>query len=373
MRGSWLGRAICGGALALVMVLSACEAAPESLHFAVIGDMGTGGPGQKRVARAIAGRAQEAPLDFMLSVGDNFYPAGVLGADDPQWQTAWEAVYDDPVFDIPVRVVLGNHDHYGFPMAQLDYARSNDRWTMPALFYSWSERLADGARVDFFAIDTEPIRTGLDGRRDGRSTPQREARVRRALAWNEVDLDEALVRYIAERIHENDDVTVARIVHLARRTERTIDRRLIRDAIDAGVEEDYEAQLEWLDRALSRSDATWKIVVGHHPLWGHHPERGHQVTMIERVEPILVRHGVDVYVAGHDHHTDLMKPVGGVHYITSGGGAGGDHPSPVLKTDESYYVQSGGGFTLYHVSPRELEVQVVDLEGRTRFTLILEK
>ena len=44
-----------------------------------------------------------------------------------------------------------------------------------------------------------------------------------------------------------------------------------------------------------------------------------------------------------------------------------------LETDESYYVQSEGGFTLYGVTPDKLRIEVVDLHGRTRFTLVLHK
>jgi 3',5'-cyclic AMP phosphodiesterase CpdA len=362
------GRALATAALVLA---GACGGAPDSLHFAVVGDMGTGGPGQQTLADVIAARAEESPFDFMLTVGDNFYPAGVFGLDDPMWRDAWKNVYDAPSLDVPVYPILGNHDHAGFPYVQLGYGDRDGRWTMPDLFYSWTEQLSDGTEVAFFALDTEPIRAGLDGRRANETVPIREARVRRSLAWNDVELDEDLVRYIAERVHVNDEVTVLRIVEFSRRSGRSIDRALISEAIDAGVEEDYPAQLEWLDEALADSDARWKIVYGHHPLYGHDLRRGHQLSMIERVEPILVRHGVDLYVAGHDHHTDVMKPVDGVHYVTSGGGAGDDHPTPVRRTDESYYVQSGGGFTLYTVSPDRLDIEVVDLEGRTRYTLSL--
>jgi hypothetical protein len=114
-------------------------------------------------------------------------------------------------------------------------------------------------------------------------------------------------------------------------------------------------------------------VYGHHPLFGHQPERGHQWAMIERVEPILVRHGVDLYLAGHDHLTDLMRPVKGVHYVTSGGGAGDDHPYPIDETDESYYIGTDGGFTLLRVTPDRIEVEAVDIDGVTRHTLIFAK
>jgi hypothetical protein len=36
------------------------------------------------------------------------------------------------------------------------------------------------------------------------------------------------------------------------------------------------------------------------------------------VEPILVRHGVDVVFAGHEHFYERIHPQQGIHYFTSG-------------------------------------------------------
>ena len=95
--------------------------------------------------------------------------------------------------------------------------------------------------------------------------------------------------------------------------------------------------------------------------------------MIERLEPILVQGGADVYLAGHDHVLDMMKPIRGVHHITSGGGSGDDAPYEVEKTDESYFVATDGGLTLLRVTRDELTVEFVDIDGATRHTQILSK
>jgi 3',5'-cyclic AMP phosphodiesterase CpdA len=360
-------------ALAALLAVAACADAPEELSFVAIGDMGTGGPGQKRIAASIAERARAEPIDFVLTLGDNFYPAGVLSVDDPQWTSTIEDVYADHGLRVPFHATLGNHDHQGFPLEQVAYSAVSDRWSMPAPYYLHTRVLADGTEVAFFALDTDGIRGGMDGRRDPASAAALARVVRRELARLDASASDDVVRHIADLIHPGDDFTVSRIAHLARRTGRPIDERLVAEAIAASVPEDYEAQLAWLDRALSASDARWKIVYGHHPLFGHQPERGHQWAMIERVEPILVRHGVDLYLAGHDHLTDLMRPVKGVHYVTSGGGAGDDHPYPIDETDESYYIGTDGGFTLLRVTPDRIEVEAVDIDGVTRHTLIFAK
>ena len=53
-------------------------------RFIAMGDWGTGRPGQHKVAAAMAERAKKDKVDFLLTVGDNFYEDGVTSADDPQ-------------------------------------------------------------------------------------------------------------------------------------------------------------------------------------------------------------------------------------------------------------------------------------------------
>ena len=359
--------------LGLLTCLGGCADRPEFVRFVAIGDMGTAGPGQRKVAAAIASRARDEPVQFLLTLGDNFYPAGVISPDDPQWVSTIEGVYSDPALQVPMYPTLGNHDHQGLPIEEIRYSERSDTWSMPASYYSFSRFLADGTEVAFFALDTEGIRTGLTGRRDAASLGRRLQTVRVDLERRRTSLSDDLVRFIAERLHENDNFMVSRIVNLARRTGRDIDEGLVREAIAGSVPEDYRAQLEWLDQELAESTARWKIVYGHYPLYGHHPTRGHLRAMIDRVEPLLVRHGVDLYIAGHDHLLDMMKPISGVHYVTSGGGGGDDNPYPIDRTDESYYIATGGGFTLFRVTNEQIEVELVDIDGVTRHTHIFAK
>lgn len=131
----------------------------------VLGDMGTGLPGQHEVARRMAARAERVGLDFLLTVGDNFYPDGVVSPDDPQWATKFEEVYAFPSLAVPVFPTLGNHDHRGDVDAQVSYSSRNPRWHMPARWYMVPRTLADGTRLEFFAIDTEALRKGDENSR----------------------------------------------------------------------------------------------------------------------------------------------------------------------------------------------------------------
>jgi 3',5'-cyclic AMP phosphodiesterase CpdA len=78
-------------------------------------------------------------------------------------------------------------------------------------------------------------------------------------------------------------------------------------------------QREWLDDTLAASVNQWKIVLLHHPLYssGHH---GSTPGAQEALEPILRRHHVDLVLAGHDHHYERTRPIGGTTYVVSGGG-----------------------------------------------------
>ena len=82
---------------------------------------------------------------------------------------------------------------------------------------------------------------------------------------------------------------------------------------------DSSAQLEWLDDSLASSTSQWKIVALHHPL---HSSGRHGSTpgADEVLEPILVRHAVDLVLAGHDHHYERTVPLQGVTHVVSGGG-----------------------------------------------------
>jgi acid phosphatase len=79
-------------------------------------------------------------------------------------------------------------------------------------------------------------------------------------------------------------------------------------------------QLEWLKDELSKSNATWKIVYYHHPMYSS--EGSHRVDHRFRnaAEQILIDGGVKLTLAGHNHFYSRMKPIGGITHITSGGG-----------------------------------------------------
>lgn len=63
---------------------------------------------------------------------------------------------------------------------------------------------------------------------------------------------------------------------------------------------DYAAQAQWLDVKLAASDALWRIVSQHHPIYSSGRERDNP-RLREALLPVLKKHKVDLMLQGHDH------------------------------------------------------------------------
>lgn len=246
------------------------------LRIVVLGDFGRGGDGQRDVAAAIAKVHAERPLNFGITVGDNFYEHGVTSVTDKKWQSRWEEPYAS--LGIPFYPTLGNHDYYGNVQAQLDYVSASKTWRFPARQYLLSSGL-----VDLIAIDT----------------------------------------------------------------------------MDPSPE-----QSEWLDQQIAKSRAKWLIVYGHHPIYsaGHH---GDNKEMEATLLPLL-RGRVPLYVAGHDHDLQYLKPIDGTHLVISGGGGA---KLRQLKPDpRAIFARTVYGFTTLEVSPERILVEMYDSKANRIFT-----
>jgi len=64
--------------------------------------------------------------------------------------------------------------------------------------------------------------------------------------------------------------------------------------------EDMSVQARWLDEQLERSDARWRVVSMHHPVYSSGRDRDnprHREVLL----PVLLKHNVDLVLQGHDH------------------------------------------------------------------------
>lgn len=134
-------------------------ASQETVRFVAIGDQGKGNERQRQVGEAIGiVCAERGGCDFAVTAGDNFYPSGVASVDDPQWQSAFEVPYG--ALGFPFFPALGNHDYgadgggweFWRARAQLDYAKKNPQWKIPARHYAFG-----AGPVDLFVLDTTEL------------------------------------------------------------------------------------------------------------------------------------------------------------------------------------------------------------------------
>jgi len=79
-------------------------------------------------------------------------------------------------------------------------------------------------------------------------------------------------------------------------------------------------QLDWLGRALDEAQEPWKIAYFHHPIYSNGKRHGSNVELRVRLEPLFVRHGVQVVFSGHDHFYERLKPQKGITYFVAGAG-----------------------------------------------------
>jgi diadenosine tetraphosphatase ApaH/serine/threonine PP2A family protein phosphatase len=84
--------------------------------------------------------------------------------------------------------------------------------------------------------------------------------------------------------------------------------------------------LKWMDAELAKAPAgAWKVVCAHHPLLGN-SKHGDDKRLIEQWGPLLKKHAVDFYVAGHDHVLEHLEVKDwNTTFLVSGGGGAGLH------------------------------------------------
>lgn len=80
------------------------------------------------------------------------------------------------------------------------------------------------------------------------------------------------------------------------------------------------SQLTWLDAALRRSTAVWKVGVLHHPPFSSGKRHGSDTSIRADVHPLFKRHGVHVVFSGHDHIYQRVTLQDDIQYFVSGAG-----------------------------------------------------
>jgi hypothetical protein len=124
-----------------------------------------------------------------------------------------------------------------------------------------------------------------------------------------------------------------------------------------------ETQLQWLDRELGRSSARWKIVYGHHPIYSHGAHGG--TPQLQQSLLPLLKNRVHVYLVGHEHTAQHLKPEGGVHFLIAA--AAGQTARPAKSGPLTLFTDSFYGFTSMEIDAERIKVTFVDTEGNLRY------
>jgi hypothetical protein len=82
-----------------------------------------------------------------------------------------------------------------------------------------------------------------------------------------------------------------------------------------------KTQLDWLEKELTASGSDWKIAFFHHPIYSSGGRHGSDLTLREQLEPLFIKHGLNVVVAGHEHFYERLKPQKGIAYFIVGSSA----------------------------------------------------
>ena len=272
----------------------------DHFTFLIASDLGRNGYyDQRPVAEMMGAVADITGPEFVAALGDTHHFMGVQSTRDPLWQTNFEWIYKHPELMILWHPVMGNHEYRGSTQAVLDYTAVSRRWDMPDRYYSMTEPVSDDDEALLLFIDTTPL------------------------------IDK----------YRNDPV-----VHR-----------------DAGMQS-MEQQLAWIDTTLASSDAEWKVVMGHHPVYaGTTKDISERSDLQQRLQPLLDAHDVDVSVCGHIHNFQHIRVPGSeVDYIVN---TSASQTREVVPFEGTLFASPDPGFTLCTITETDLIITFVNDEG----------
>jgi 3',5'-cyclic AMP phosphodiesterase CpdA len=125
-------------------------------------------------------------------------------------------------------------------------------------------------------------------------------------------------------------------------------------------------QLDWLEGKLKGDTADWKVAFFHHPPYSSGGKHGSSSGLREVVEPLFVKYGVNVVLAGHEHFYERVKPQKGIYYFISGAGGKlrkGDVQKGSSLTAKAF--DTDLSFMLVEVVKDEMHFQVISRTGQT--------
>jgi 3',5'-cyclic AMP phosphodiesterase CpdA len=123
-------------------------------------------------------------------------------------------------------------------------------------------------------------------------------------------------------------------------------------------------QLQWLEKELAASGSDWKIMYFHHPIYSSGGSHGSDTALREVIEPLFLKYGVDVVMAGHEHFYERLKPQKGIHYFISGG-AGKLRKGDVGGQFTEKAFDTGFHFMILEIDGDQMHFQTISDQNKT--------
>lgn len=304
--------------LFLALLLIGCRATAQvadysvfedKFNFYLANDLGRNGYyDQKPIAELMGVMAEEVGPEFVVAAGDVHHYEGVRSVNDPLWMTNFELIYAHPELMIDWFPILGNHEYRGNTQAVIDYTQVSRRWTMPARYYTRAFE-DDGITLRIVCVDTPPM------------------------------MDK----------YRNDSLTYPDARH-----------------------QDLSCQLAWIDSVLTAAREDWVIVIGHHPIYAETPkDDSERRDMQTRLDPILRKHHVDMYLCGHIHNFQhIRRPESDIDYIVN---SSASLSRKVKPTEGTVFCNPEPGFSIVSADKRELTLRMIDKKGNVLHTVRRKK
>mmetsp|Transcript_67589 Transcript_67589/g.200989 ORF Transcript_67589/g.200989 Transcript_67589/m.200989 type:complete len:619 (-) Transcript_67589:131-1987(-) len=297
---------------------------------------------QLLVANALKARAAEKDPQFLLNVGDNFYWGGIektCGTPmdeisftaNHQFNQIFEGVYQGAgLSDKPWLSVLGNHDWGGRVFnngwdQQIAYTWASPRWVLPAPYWSQHVEYPDqGFSVDLYMMDSNFM--------DAKDPPK--------------DSEHNICG--SKHNPPNADCTVA-------------DGPSSIESCPQYFADLWAEQKTWVQTLLSKSEATWQIVVTHFPC-------GHEQAFYAQLH---TQFGLDLLVTGHRHDQEIWLPsmtwknhMAGLTCVVTGGGGGiTSEATPDPSNQTNWYGEAQYGFYDLLITKNEVVIQSINWNG----------
>lgn len=292
--------------LTILLALTGAAVSFSQIRLFVANDLGRNGYyEQKPIAELMGRMAEQDDVEAVLALGDTHHYMGVESVTDPLWTTNFELIYSHPELQVPWYPILGNHEYRGNTQAVVDYSQVSRRWQMPARYYSKVFE-DDGVSLRVVFVDTTPL---------------------------------------IDKYHKDTA-----------------------DYPDV-AQQNMDAQLDWLDKELAQAKENWVVVVGHHPIYADTPKSSSERTDLQqRLDPILRRHQVNMYICGHIHNFQHVRIAGTRmdYVVNSSGSLSRQEVKPIKGT---VFVSGEPGFSILSGTKESLRLEMINQQGKVIHTV----